>query len=339
MDDNLFYLRNLTTGKIHIEGVNVNPDENGNSSLEEEINKTLDENLEQGATSSNCSVGIPSFQTPILISGPSNAILGKYINSYTPDLFRQCWLVPGINIPDICPAIVINSQTFSFLQSLIDTKAIKGFLYFGFSSNIYTNFLVENNGRRVQEFIQEDYLSFLQSFKNNLFTENYGNFDGFPYFFSKKYPSFTLMNQLFKFIYEIQRYHTASLIGKIPCNYRMPWDASLLCQNKIQTINDLEFTFSISLMNNVYQIYNQWNSGGLKGLNGTFIDFFIFYQNFFKVLDIAKEVFSDVVLEFSYTITKKEYCRKPYMTIQNLNNCKELYKIYRENKIRLQANP
>ncbi len=51
MDDNLFYLRNLTTGKIHIEGVNVNPDENGNSSLEEEINKTLDENLEQGATS------------------------------------------------------------------------------------------------------------------------------------------------------------------------------------------------------------------------------------------------------------------------------------------------
>ncbi len=330
MDDNLFYLRNLSTGVIETTQDNIK--------LEGEVDETLNNNLSSSGVTSNCSVGIPSFQTPILISGPSNAILGKYINSYTPDLFRKCWFVKDINIPDICPAIVINSQTYSFLQSLIDPKTIKGFLYFGFSSNIYTNFLIDTNNRRINEYIQEDYLNFLQKFKENLFTENYGNFDGFPFFFAKTYPSFTLMNQIFKFLYAISRYHTASLIGKIPCNYVMPWEASILCENRIQTINDLNFTFSISLMNNIYQIYNQWGSGALKGENGTFIDFFVFYQNFFKVLDIAKEVFTDVVLEFSYKITKKEYCKKPYMSRQNFIHCKELYKLYRENKLRLQPN-
>jgi hypothetical protein len=306
-----------------------------NVKLEEEVNKTFLENGVENYNSNNCSTIENQPFVPLLVNSPANTILAKYIGSYTPDLFRQCWLVPNIQLPDICPTVEINSILYTFSQKLIDKNTIKAFLYHGFSSNIYTNYIGDKEKRTPQ---YEDFIRFINHFQKELFTQNYGNFDSFGFYFMQKYPRYTLMHQLVNFIFEISRFHGASLNGKILCNYYLPWNASIICQAQIFTTNQLDLALSAPIMNNVYQLYNQWQCGALNGSNGTFVDLFFFYINLFVTLDIVKDVFRDIVQQFSYEITKKEFCPKPYMTKKAYLECAKLYQIYTDNKLRLQPN-
>lgn len=309
--------------------------------LDDEIQKTFEANDVQNYTPNNCSTLVNQPFVPLLVNSPSNTILAKYIGAYTPDLFRQCWLSPGIELPDLCPTVEINSILYTFDQKLIDKDTIKAFLYHGFSSNIYTNYIAENLYQKKAPYpnaAYQDFILFINHFQKELYTENYGNFESFGYYFIQKYPRYTLMNQLLQFIFEISRFHGASTTGKILCNYYLPWNASLSCKAEIYTTNQLDLSLSPPIMNNVYQLYNQWQAGSLQGSNGTFVDIFFFYQNLFITLDIFKDVFRDVVLQFSYQITKKEYCPKPYMTKRAYLECAKLYQIYTDNKLRLQPN-
>jgi len=286
-------------------------------------------------SSSNCSTPIPSIQIPLILYTPANNIFAKYINSYTPDLFRKCWFVPNINIPDICPNININSKTISYIQDILPENIIKAFLYHGFSSNINDEFF-DLRKFKPNTFDYQEYIVYLNEIKKELFTENYGNFNGFGYFFTKRYPGYTLLNQISYFIFSINKFHNYSLNGKFPCNYTMPWEASILCENKIYTLNQLNFTFNIALMNNIYQLYNVWS--GKNSSNQTInqkFDVFFNYRNFFQVLLYTQEVLRDVHLEYTYLTTQKEYCRKEYMNRQYFLKCVELFKQYKENKIRL----
>ncbi len=303
--------------------------------LKEEIEYMMEENekmqMNEGFSKASCSIQLPIFQNPLFLSGPGNTILSKFYSSYTPDLFRQCWLSPNINYPQICPNVNINSNVTSYLQKLIEPNLIKAFLYFGFSSNIFTNYNIPIGKRNPEN---ESFLLFLNDFKKNLFTQNYGNFDGFAFYFINKYPSYTLLYQISIFIHQIGRYHLASSVGTIACNYRIPWEASALCIDKIYTLNELNFTFNIALMNNIYQTYTVWSSNP-KNNKLTLLTFFLEYRSFFEILDYTKEVLTDVVLQFSYQSTKKEYCIKEYMKPKYYQECLRLYEIYKENKLRL----
>ncbi len=310
--------------------------------LDEELKNTFQANNVENYNPNTCSKLVNTIFVPLLVNSPSNAILAKYIGSYTPDLFRQCWLSPNIELPFICPTVEINSLLYTFEQNLIEKDLIKGFLYHGFSSNIYTNYIAENLYHKKAPFPNasyQDFILFINHFQKELYTENYGNFESFGYYFIQKYPRYTLMNQLLQFIFEISRFHGASTTGKILCNYYLPWNASISCKSEIYTTNQLDLSLNAPIMNNVYQLYNQWQAGTLNNSSSTTIDIFYYYQNLFITLDIFKDVFRDVVLQFSYEITKKDFCPKPYMTKKAYLECAKLYQIYIDNKLRLQPKP
>ncbi len=311
--------------------------------LDEQIKETTNlEMVQQKNYVSDCSILIPSVQVNEYILGPYNSLLAKSLNTYIPDLFRKCWLTPGIGIPEICPTINNNNRTIFFNQELIDENILKAFVYFGFSSNIYENYGITVPIPKTAQY--SDFELFLKNFYKDLFTENYGNFYDFTNHFFQKYKFNSLFSQLIFFRYIINRAHENTTTGKVNCPYIIPWDATVTCRDfKLYTFQQLKYVFDITLLNNIYTLYNLW-LGNVKNIvtgkagvtnNRTRFAFTDYLQNFFITLLYTGQVFEDVVLEFSYTITKKCYCKRPYMTQEYYNKCLELYQIYIENKKRL----
>lgn len=318
----------------------MNPDENQN---EEEILQDIDNTLQENQLYGNendvfnsCSVQIPTFQKDIFLLGPYNVLLFRSLNSYVPDLFRVCWFTEGINVPDICPNITTPTQTLSYNQKTINSLLIKSFLYFGFSSNIYTNYNITVPYPRNNVYY-ENMLRVLKNLDSNLIHENYGNFDDFTGYFIRKYPDYTLLYQLSEFIYKINITYGYSVAGKSGCNYFIPWEATFLCKGtELLTINQLKYSLDKSLLVNIYQLFYQWLSGtSTLNVDSSVSNRLIYFQNFFEVLNYAREVFQDVVIEYSYKMTQKEYCKKEYMSPVYFERCKQLYQIYIQNKIRL----
>jgi hypothetical protein len=320
----------------------MDSNENQNQTDEEilhEINHTLYENELYGTENNplnSCSVQIPSFQRDVFLLGPYNVLLFRSLNSYVPDLFRVCWFIEGINVPDICPNITTTTETLSFNQKMINPTLIKSFLYFGFSSNILTNYNITVPYPKNNDY----YRNLLDIFKNmdsNIIHENYENFDDFTGYFISKYPNYTLLYQISEFIYKINITYNYSISGKSGCNYFIPWEATFLCKGiQLLTINQLKYSLDQSLLINIYQLFYQWLSGtSTLNIDDSAANRLIFFQNFFEVLNYAREVFQDVVIEYSYKTTQKEYCKKEYMSPIYFQRCKELYQIYTQNKIRL----
>ncbi len=184
----------------------------------------------------------------------------------------------------------------------------------------------------------------MKNFNRNLYTENVGNFYDFTNFFFQKYKNNSIFSQLIYFRFIIDKAHQNTTTGKINCPYIIPWDATVTCRDFVlYSFSQLNYTFDITLLNNIYTLYNTW-LGNVKTIvtgvadiptSRTRFRFTDFVQNFFTVLLFTGQVFEDVVVEFSYKITKKCYCKRPYMTQQYYNKCLELYQIYIENKKRL----
>ncbi len=288
----------------------------------------------------DCSKPIPSIQTNEYVLGPYNTLLVKSLNSYIPDLFRKCWLTPGIGIPEICPSIYTNARTIYFIPDLIDENLIKAFIYFGFSSNIYQNYGITVPYPQNLEYFDANL--FFRSFFKDLYSENVGNFYNFTNHFTQKYRKNTLFSQLIFFRIKLNQAHNNTLSGKVNCPYMVPWDATSACNGyQLLNISELNELLDITLLNNIYTLFNLWlgniDEFGNSNIPDTkTISTKQYFQNFFKVLLYTGQVFEDVVIEFSYRITKKCYCKRPYMTLEYYNKCKSLYQIYIENKKRLQ---
>lgn len=305
------------------------------------------ENMIESLPDNSCSIRIPSFQVNGFIQGPYANLLIRSINSYTPDLFRLCWLSPVTGgIPYICPQLVLNKiRTISFIQGIIDIDILKAFIYFGFSSNINTNYGVTVKYPMNNTFYR-NLASYMKSINTNLYQENIDNFTDFTGYFYDKYPPYTLFAQLVNFVETINKAHNYSSVGNTICPYVIPWEATFSCVGtQIFNINQSGYQFNITLLNNVYALYYNWlgtrsdlgygQFGSIGG--GTLLSGLIsqYYEIFFKVLAATSQVFEDIVIEFSYKITKKCYAKRPYMTQIYYDKCVELYKIYEDNKRRL----
>ncbi len=285
---------------------------------------------------SDCSKLIPSLQINEYVIGPYNSLLIRSINTFVPDLFRVCWFVPGIGVPEICPTIDNIIRTIFFNQTLIDENLLKAFLYFGFSSDINTNYGITVPSPKSVDYY--DLSLFLKNFYKNLFTEDIDNFYDFTNHFFQRYKNNTLLSQLIFFRFIINRAHENTTLGKVNCPYIVPWNATAVCRGfQLYDLKAINYTLDITLLNNIYTLFNTW-LGNVQVL-GTSVEsgntLLQYVQNFFLVLLYTGQVFEDIVVEFSYRITKKCYCKKPYMSLQYFQKCKELYQIYIENKKRL----
>lgn len=294
---------------------------------------------------SSCSIALPSIQVNGFIQGPYANLLIRAINSYTPDLFRLCWLIPNTGVPYICPTLVLNKiRSFTFIQSIIDIDIIKAFLYFGFSSDINTNYKITVKYPMNNEHYR-NLAIYLKSVNQNLYQENIDNFTDFTGYFYAKYPPYTLFAQLVRFTVELSKAHSYSTAGNTLCPYVIPWQATFLCAGtQIFDIKQVNYQFNITLLNNIYALYYNWlgttKTANINALeNDNLFEKYVsqYYVVFFKVLAATSEVFEDVIIEFSYKTTQKYYVKRPYMTQPYYDKCVELYKIYEANKINLSS--
>ncbi len=313
--------------------------------INEEVDRTLEENeiylmndekdLRKGYTANSCSLEFVQYQAKIFVQGTYNSALlrtGNGLNTFVPDLFRQCYLTPNIQVPDICPLIFsFTGEIFIYFQKIIDKDLIKGFLYFGFSSDYRTNYNITQK-YPIKEPFYGNLKRYFDNFQRNSPYETSGSFTDFVSVFIGKYPPYTLLNQLIDFYTQMNYYHSNSLLGKTTCGYRIPWEGSILCTDRPLTTTYFDFKVQLALMNNIYNLYNEWAANRqYQTYQG---DITSRASTFFTILTLVLEVFEDVYVEFSYDQTKKYYCKKPYMSQQNYQKCVDLYGIYTDNKIR-----
>lgn len=316
----------------------------------EKLRKEIEETLEQGDaewdeillafqkyTQGTCSIRIPPLQLPFSVFGPSNTLAAKYPNSYIPDLFRQCWLIKNIELQYLCPNIKEGPLVVSYLQKVIEDDIVKAFLYHGFSSDIFTNYSQMKIDPTSP--LYTDYIIYLNEFERNIFTQNYGSYDNFAYYFFNKYPPYTLLQQLSFFLFVIFRAHNYSITGKVPCTYTVQWDATLVCaEGRVKTIRELGFFFDTPILNNIFETYNYWFSknGQYRGISFLISAFLLRIGDFYQVLNLTKQVLRDVMLEFFYKQTQKTNCPQKYMSAAHYQECVRLYTIYTENKLKYQ---
>lgn len=284
-----------------------------------------------GTQLSNCSLGIFTVQVNIFVIGPYNRLLIRSLNSFVPDLFRKCWYQKEASVPSICPLISIPPKTYLFFQFNISETLIKSFLYFGFSSDYKTNYnLTKPYPIKNIEF--NLLYQFLNNFNNGIYSENWGNFTDFPVFFMSKYPEYTLIYQLVKFYSIISKAKAYSSRGLVGCFGTIEWEATFVCRGgtplNLATYNP---QLDVAFLRNVYDNYQTWLANYFQG-RIVLSSFTQSFENFFLVLNYAREVFRDITQQFSYIATQKYYVQPEYMKPQYFQKCLELYQIYTENK-------
>jgi len=278
-------------------------------------------------------------------------------NSVSPDLFRQCFTTKvdksGQGAFD-CPFTVDSDEyidynfytgTKVYSPKIIDDNTIKAFLYFGYSApslkyvesidgdTIYLKnsevlkfnriTKVSNNNsmttKQTEDYLDNHQLMFLQ-------------------YFRIRYPPVTLLYQLINFYLKSENTHDYLLSNKrYICNTELYWEYTLICNERTRRSFKIDIS-ELSLSALYIQFKNYLGNGSCNRFN----------CEFFRILSLAINVFTDVQLDFlqtrnamrmplynknNYICTKR--CKKNYMSNYYKRRTRELYNKYITNKSEL----
>jgi hypothetical protein len=252
---------------------------------------------------------------------------------FVPNLFRQCFVKKTLPVPFMCPSFIINNRSINFIPLLLDQETIKSFLYFNYSTNIYNQ----------QQLISEN-ATVSNKIANILRTKrstNYGNYTSAEVIFYYLFAQDSLLVQLIKFnkALETATYnYNNGLVGR---NYVIPWSFLVFCSctnnnfninsplapsKRILTQLDLLFLNTIKNNKNIYKYY--YNKKFI-----TDIENYIISNDIFIILNIAIQVYNDILQEINYFMLSKHYCSKSYMDLKNIPKLQRLFKNYVKNQI------
>jgi hypothetical protein len=272
-----------------------------------------------------CSISAKKFYTYNINGIPTITPNLNTLTQFIPDLFRKCFYNKnGVSIPSVCPKFVFDTTISYNYPLLINKDIIKSYLYFNFPSNIYN-------------YSAKDGIAYLAKQKllinQKKLYETYGSITTANELFAILYNDNSLLVQLLKFNNYINESNYKDSNNQIINNFNLIWDYTSYCISYTDNIND---TYIVGNTYNGILITqpNAQNTFYLKNNRNlsVFIDNLDNLSTLFTILDIASEVYSNILLELQYYMNSGEYCKEKYMYDINIPFLLRSYEIYYKNQ-------
>ncbi len=244
-----------------------------------------------------------------------------------PNLFRSCYVgsPTDFKIPFFCPIFETPNEISYYLPNLIDIELIKSFIYFNFPCSIKYDVMPASPS------FGSSAISI-----NNIKNTTYDSITSSFQYINSIYSDKSLLLQLMNFNAFLNV--AGNVETKNINSFNILWDFTQLCH-----LYDIS-NFYIVGNNNMNNIINQ-NLGNeiytvssklleIYGISNVTINMlFLLKNNITTVLKIASSVYEDINVEISYIISRKKYCKKPYMNPNNINYLMKLYNNYYNNQV------
>lgn len=269
------------------------------------------------------------------ISGLAYDITLYDFNFLIPNIFRKCYVLDRLLIPNICIKYLKENNIYQFYPKLLDEDIIKSFLYFAVPVNIK---FIDNYYSNIYSIVNID-KSILEIKKKNT---TYGSYTTATEIYNMVYGINTLLSNLIMVKNYIVKSYNDNIISIIDDSYNIRWEFTRGCINndlyvKNTYINgnvDFDYRLSSSTAYNIYKTNNFLNQfiNNERSVKLSLVDDYL-TNNLNVLLSISFEVYQDIITQIQYNMNGLDYCKKSYMNKSNIPLLLELYKNFYKNQI------
>lgn len=241
----------------------------------------------------------------------------------------------------------INSLGIQFFyQKLINPTLIKGFFYYNFTTNFNQVNNIFSRFTSVTERVNTFFISKLN-------TINYGNYTDPQEIFNELYSENSILVQILKFNKLLNEVLQKNKNGTNICQYFIPYlfifyclannDNNLIPLNTLnsdRTLYGMEYSdlfYIANMRTNLETVFQNLRSNILLGSDATNdqVALFVNYlknSNIFIIIDLAVEVYNDIISQISQILQKKTIINVAYENELVLLDCLRLYYNYIDNE-------
>ena len=287
----------------------------------------------------------------------ANYTFTTMINMLIPDLFTQCMTRKYdtdakklINLKYTCPIYSLSTtglndygkqiQSLSIktnFQKIIDVNIIKSFLYYNFTSDFRKDISKTVRVMPLERFI-EKYIYINQPATND------SKFTDPTVIFSKIYSSDSLLVQLVEFSNKLKEIKPINKNGTNVCPYNIPWLFTYYCGgnnirellpynnfNTDKVLYGMEYS-DLNYLSNMNSSLKTLLDNLTVYLSSQELTDILLVSNIFNILDIALEVYSNVIEQISSVLQKKYFVYYEYESPVYLLECFNLFYNYTQNE-------
>lgn len=293
---------------------------------------------------------LSTYQCYILTPSNSNLIInGLDVNLpvisssfLIPNLFRKCYLLDDLYIPNICNTFVSNLINYNFRPLIIDEKLIKAFLYFNYPVNIAFYSEIDSYVNKIIN-IESVITNIIKKKKNT----TYGSYSLPPSIYSQIYLKSSMLTQLMAWNRFIGESSTINTNGLTVEDYTVFWEFTTKCTcftsdiiNDTYLEGNFNYNYKVSNSAAVYinRVSNFLKQAGFLEYSTSAATKLIIYNSFSTISIIAKEVYQDIIMQIQYYIKNEYYCKKDYMNISIIPELNTLYNNFYNNQIKAYYN-
>lgn len=296
----------------------------------------------------------------------------RFMDLYIPDLFRTYfsnnilsskseifnYLYDNQRAPN---EVTISGSSYEYtnevyIDPLINDTIIKSLLYFGYSAENFNN--ITNFNDKTIKINNQDIFILNNLVSNNLYSETISkndknvffsksNINSFKNYIIKKYSSTTLFYQMINFLTLMDKSYVKFIESKKYIdNFIIQWEYSFNYNSKTEKILNNKIITDGNIIN-CRNNFTKYRTKVIKNLC-PFVpenDGNNFNLQFFKILILTLEVYTDIYQEFLYNFANlngaplytseqsdKCYFKSEYMNNEYYHKTKKVYEIYLENK-------
>lgn len=289
---------------------------------------------------------LSTYECYILTPANSNVILnGLNVNipvitiSYLiPNLFRQCYLLDDLYIPNICNTFVSNLINLNFRPLIIDKKLIKAFLYFNYPVNITYYNQITNYVNKIVN---------INTIINNIIKKKenttYASYTLPLNIYSNIYGGNSMLTQLMNWNKYLNKSTSIETNGLTVQDFTILWDFTIGCTcfttdiiNNTYIGGNFKYDTQISNITAAYinRISTFLQENKFQEFSTNLVTKLLIYNSFSTILTFAKEVFEDIYMQIQYFIKGDYYCKKDYMNLSILPELNTLYNNFYNNQLK-----
>lgn len=292
----------------------------------EEVDSILN-NLIEGYCSVPYTDSFPYTIVGTCLTNNSNHLITLCL--LVPNLFRQCFILNKVYIPNICPTFDYKGRTMKYIPLLINNNLMKSFLYYGFSTNIYTYTPPSKD-------LKDTYLATKLKSLGVKKDKPYGFYTRPDFIFYKIYPQDCLINEILRLNGLLLKGVDSFINNTVAPQYDIPWAAVKACICNDGILNN---TIIIPVIANLTRVeylsitnFNTFNK--TKHYNTKNPALTTIYDNsIYTVISAALEVYQDILLQIEYFLHGKCYAPKSYMSPSNIPAMIDAYTNYYNNQL------
>ncbi len=325
-----------------------------------EAKKEVDDIISAVNDEEGCSFFVDNIVTPstLGLSFFQNSNLFISINLIIPDLFRKCFARDPVSFnkssPIVCPSYsrmpldIVTDMKYSynfFFQKLIDENFIKGFLYFDFSSNP-KNMTINDIPAFFLKF------RYYNSVPSETIYQNQDNFYSVTQVFDQIYSKDSLLVQLLNLDKQLKESSKDGVNNTNLPPFRIPWISTYSClseeslpsnfipYNNIFAEKDSNFKNSLEYSDLLYLNAARDNFQSISDQFSNFLEDITIGEivkknNIYTVIELAKEVYNEIIKELNSLLSDKSYNYPEYTNFLTLIECLNIYCNYVQNESKL----